>query len=269
MAILALHSGATGLSAQNTALDVIANNLANANTDGFKASRTIFQDLLYIQRAQPGAENARGDQRPIGLSIGLGVKVAGTQLDFRTGAANATGRELDLMIDGRGFFQVQIDDDIAGGFGYTRAGIFSLNSNNQLVLVTDQGRILEPTIDIPPEATQISISADGIVSAQVVGQIEPEQLGQIEIASFVNPAGLQQIGENLFVPTAASGDASIGEPLSDGRGRLLQGFVESSNVDPVIELINLIRTQRAFELNSQSIQAADEVLQKLGNLKRF
>ena len=120
-----------------------------------------------------------------------------------------------------------------------------------------------------PEATQISISEDGIVSAQIAGQIEPEQLGQIEIASFVNPAGLQQIGENLFIPTLASGDASIGEPLSDGRGRLLQGFIESSNVDPVIELINLIRTQRAFELNSQSIQAADEVLQKLGNLRRF
>ena len=269
MAILALHSGATGLSAQNTALDVIANNLANANTDGLKASPPIFPALPYLQPPPPRDDAGHTAHGSGGLSIGLGVKVAGTQLDFRTGAANATGRELDLMIDGRGFFQVQIDDDIAGGFGYTRAGIFSLNSDNQLVMVTDQGRILEPTITIPPEATQISISADGIVSAQVVGQIEPEQLGQIEIASFVNPAGLQQIGENLFVPTAASGDASIGEPLSDGRGRLLQGFVESSNVDPVIELINLIRTQRAFELNSQSIQAADEVLQKLGNLRRF
>ncbi|MCH8151955.1 MAG: flagellar basal-body rod protein FlgG [Planctomycetes bacterium] len=269
MAIIALHSAATGLSAQSTALDVIANNLANANTDGFKASRTIFQDLLYIEKAQAGAANANGDQRPVGLYIGLGVKVAGTQLDFRTGSANRTGRELDLMIEGLGFFQVEIDDDIGDGFGYTRAGNFALNSEGELVLITDQGRRLVPSIQIPEGASNISISDDGIVTVDVPGQVEPAEVGQIEIASFINPTGMKQIGENLFIPTIASGEPSIGAPLDGGRGRLRQGFVEGSNVDPVTELVNLIRTQRAFELNSQSLQAADEVLQSLGNLRRF
>ena len=269
MAIIALHSGATGLSAQNTALDVIANNLANSNTNGFKASRTLFQDLLYLQRAQPGTENANGNQRPTGIYVGLGVKVAGTQIDFRNGPATPTQRELDIMINGKGFFKVEIDPDVGDGFAYTRAGNFTFNSDRDIVLITDQGRRLEPVINVPLDATAISISEDGTVTAEIAGQIQPEQIGQIEIATFVNPSGLKQIGENLYLPTAASGDESLGEPLSDGRGSLLQGFVEGSNVDPVVELVNLIRTQRAFELNSQSIQAADEVLQTIGRLRRF
>ncbi len=238
MAIIALNSAATGLSALQTSLDVTANNLANANTDGFKASRVNFQDLLYIEKAQPGTENANGDRRPTGLFVGLGTKVSGTQLDFTQGPPKATDRELDIMIDGRGFFQVEIEDDVGDGIGYTRAGNFTLN-------------------------------ADGVVSVQLPGQIDPQVVGNIQIATFINSTGLKQIGENLFVPSAASGDPLVGDPAEANRGRLLQGFLEGSNVDPVTELINLIRTQRAFEFNSQSIQAADEALQTISNLRRF
>lgn len=270
MAIVALHSASTGLSALSTSLDVISNNLANVNTDGFKASRTNFQDLLYIERAQPGVENANGDQRPTGTYVGLGTKVSGTQLDFRQGTAQQTGRELDLMIEGNGFFQVEVEDDLGeGGIAYTRAGQFTLNSEGEVVLATDQGRRLIPNIDVPLDATGVSILKDGTVLVGIAGQAEPEEVGLIELATFVNPAGLKQIGENLFAQSAASGDPAVGEPLEGGRGGVQQGFLEGSNVDPVIELVNLIRTQRAFEMNSQSIQAADEALQTIGRLRRF
>jgi len=268
MAVIALHSASTGLSALSTELDIIANNLANVNTSGFKASRANFQDLLYQEKAQPGVENALGDQRPTGLYVGLGTKISGTQLDFETGPANQTGRPLDVLIDGDGFFVVQVEDDL-GGLGYTRAGNFTLNSERDLVLATDQGRRLEPNINIPEGASEISITQDGIVAVLEPGETELSEIGQIEIATFPNPAGLRQIGENLFVPTTASGDASEGVPTEDGRGSLMQGFLEGSNVDPVTELVNLIKTQRAFEMNSQVIQAADETLQNVGNLRRF
>ena len=269
MALTALHSAATGLSAQSMALDVIANNLANSNTDGFKSSRVNFQDLLYIEKATAVTENANGDRRPTGLYIGLGTKVSGTQIDFTQGAARPTERELDIMIDGIGFFQVQIDDSTGDGVGYTRAGNLTRNEDGELVLATDQGRRLIPNIVIPDDALQISISPDGVVSVELPAQTEPSQVGTIELATFINPTGLKHVGENLYIPTAASGDPLVGDPGEDGRGRILQGFLESSNVEPVIELVNLIRTQRAFELNSQSIQAADEVLQQVGNLRRF
>ncbi len=270
MAILALHSAATGLSALQTSLDVIANNLANANTDGFKASRVNFQDLLYQERAQAGVANANGDQRPIGLSIGLGTKISGTQVDFAQGPAQNTNKELDLMIDGPGFFQVQVEDDIStDGIAYTRAGNFVLNSDGEIVLATDQGRRLVPNIQIPAEATSISIAADGTVNVTVPGSNDPQQLERLQLATFINPAGMKQIGENLYAPTAASGEAVVGDPLTEGRGGVRQGSLEGSNVDPVVELINLIKTQRAFELNSQSIQAADEALQTIGRLRRF
>ncbi len=269
MALIALYTSSTGLNAQATALDVIANNLANVNTEGFKSSRTLFQDLMYMERAQPGTENANGDQRPIGLYVGLGVKVAGTQLDFRTGSAIPTDRALDIMIEGNGFFQVEINDEVGEGIGYTRAGSFSLNSEGEFVLVTDQGRRLIPTITVPEGASNPTISEDGIVSVMEPGQIEPSEIGQIEIATFINPQGLRQLGENLFLPSIASGDPSEGEPLEGGRGALRQGFVEGSNVNAVTELVNLIRTQRAFEMNSQVTQAADEVMQTVANLRRF
>lgn len=269
MAILALNSAATGLSAQQLALDVIANNLANSNTNGFKSSRANFQDLLYVEMAPPGTENINGDRRPIGLYVGLGVKVSGTKIDFMQGPAQPTDRELDIMIEGTGFFQVQIDDDLGDGIGYTRAGNFTLNQDGEIVLATDQGRRLIPEITIPENATAISISTDGVVSVTLPGQVDPVVLDTIQLATFINPCGLKQIGENIYLPSAASGDPLVGDPLEDGRGALQQGFLEGSNVEPVKELVDLIRTQRAFELNSQSIQAADEVLQEINNLRRF
>ncbi len=270
MAIVALHSASTGLSALSTGLDVIANNLANSNTDGFKASRVNFQDLLYIEKAQPGAENINGDQRPMGTYVGLGTKVSGTQLDFRQGPAQQTGREFDLLIDGDGFFQVQVEDELGeNGIAYTRAGNFTLNAEGELVLANDQGRRLLPNIQVPPDATGITVLPDGTVYAGISGQADLEDLGTLEVATFVNPVGLKQVGENLYVQTEASGEPAVGDPLDGGRGAIRQGFLEGSNVDPVVELVNLIRTQRAFEMNSQSIQAADEALQTIGRLRRF
>jgi len=268
MAIIALHSASTGLSSLSTELDIIANNLANVNTVGFKASRANFQDLLYLEKAQPGVENANGDQRPTGLFVGLGTKIAGTQLNFEEGPVQPTGRPLDLLVQGDGFFPVSVEDDF-GGLAYTRAGNFTLNAEGEIVLATDQGRRLEPSITVPEGATAITISADGIVSVLEPGETEISEIGQIQLATFINPAGLRQIGENLYVPTVASGDPSEGNPREDGRGALQQGMLEGSNVDPVTELVTLIKTQRAFEMNSQVIQAADETLQTVGNLRRF
>lgn len=196
MASIALQSAATGLSALNTRLDVIANNLANVNTPGFKASRANFQDLLYIERAQPGVENALGDRRPTGLYVGLGVKVSGTQNDFRQGDAINTSRPLDVMIDGLGFFRVRVEDEL-GSFAYTRAGNFALNADGEIVLANDHGRRLDPPIQIPPDALQTKITADGRVQVLQPGQVEPAEVGQISLVAFVNPAGLKQIGENL------------------------------------------------------------------------
>lgn len=269
MAINALQSASSGLSALNTALDVTAHNLANVNTPGFKASRVNFQDLLYIERAQPGSFNQIDDQRPIGLYVGLGVRVSGTQLDFTQGAPQATGRPLDVTINGAGFFRVTVEESLGnGGFAYTRAGNFTLNADGELVLANDQGHRLDPNITIPDNAQSITISSDGRVLVTVPGQTEPEELGPIELATFINPAGLKQVGENLFVDTAASGPPTTGIPGTEGRGSLQSTFLESSNVDPTRELIELIRTQRAFEMNSQSIRAADESLRSVAQLRR-
>jgi flagellar basal-body rod protein FlgG len=271
MAINALQSAATGLAALNVALDVTAHNLANVNTVGFKASRVNFQDLLYLEKAQPGATNLNEDQRPIGLYVGLGVQVSGTQLDFTQGTVQATKKPLDVMINGSGFFQVSVEDSkAAGGRAYTRAGSFALNSDGELVLANDQGRRLEPVITIPPNAIQdsITITSDGRVTYMLPGATEPTEAGQIELATFVNPAGLEQIGENLYGETVASGPPSTGVPAQDDRGSLIQGSLESSNVDPTRELIELIRVQRAFEMNSQSIRAADDTLRAVAQLRR-
>lgn len=267
MAIIALQSAATGLSALNTQLDVTANNLANVNTPGFKESRCNFQDLLYLERAQPGTENANGDQRPTGLYIGLGVKVSATQQNFEQGAPLATGRVLDVMIDGNGFFKVATETELGGGTAYTRAGNFTLNSDGELVMANDQGRRLDPIIQVPEDAQKISISASGKVEVLLTGEIEPQEIGQLEIATFINPSGLSSVGENLWIETAASGTPQSGEPASENRGKLLQGFLEASNVDPTKELIELIRTQRAFDMNSQTIRAADEVLRTVSQLR--
>ncbi|MCA9312240.1 MAG: flagellar basal-body rod protein FlgG [Phycisphaerales bacterium] len=267
MAVVALHSAATGLNALNTRLDVIANNLANVNTSGFKASRANFQDLIYQEKALPGVENANSDERPTGLYVGLGVKVSGTQVRFDEGAPLATNNDLDLMITGRGFFQVATEDTIGiGGVAYTRAGNFAVNSDGEIVLANDNGRRLEPGISVPADADHIQITNTGEVWAHVPGQAN-QQIGNIELAAFINPAGLKQVGENLFVETDASGPPIAGEPNQDGLGGLLQGFLEGSNVDPTFELINLIRTQRAFEMNSNVIRAADETLRAVAQLR--
>lgn len=269
MAVIALESASSALSALNTKLDVTANNLANVNTTGFKASRANFQDLLYLERGQPGVENANGDQRPTGLYVGMGVRVSGTQVDFSQGSPMPTSRETDMMIEGPGFFQVRVEEELGvDGFAYTRAGNFVRNADGELVLATDQGRRLEPEVVIPEDATAISIKPDGRVFVTRAGETTPEELTQITIAVFVNPAGLKQVGENLFVETVASGEPLVGEPGLDGRGRILSGHVEASNVDPTRELIDLIRTQRAFEMNSQTIRAADETLRSIAQLRR-
>jgi len=270
MAVLALQSASTGLSALNTRMDVIANNLANVNTEGFKTSRANFQDLLYVEREQPGVENAYGDQKPTGLYVGLGVRVSGTQQDFKTGAPIDTGRDLDLMIEGNGFFKVTVPDtDIApDSIAYSRAGNFTLDADGRMVLANSNGRVLEPQIDIPPDAISVSIDRTGIVSVLQPGSTTPTQVGQIETATFINPAGLKQVGENLWVETPASGAAIEGNPGEENRGGIKQHYLESSNVDPTRELIELIRTQRAFEMNSQSIRAADDTLQTVAQLRR-
>lgn len=269
MANIALQSAATGLSALNTKLDVISNNLANVNTNGFKASRANFQDLLYIERAQPGTENVSGDRRPTGLYVGLGVKVSGTQQDFRQGTLIDTGRDLDIAIEGDGFLKVRVEDSLGGGIAYTRAGNLALNRDGELVLASDQGRRLDSDIRIPEGAIRpISIAADGRVWVQTTGSTEPTEIGQIQLTVFVNPAGLEQVGENLFIETAASGQALEGNPGEDNRGLIKQNFVEGSNVDPTFELIEMIRTQRAFEMNSNTIRAADETLRNIAQLRR-
>lgn len=269
MAINALHSASTGLSALETEMDVTANNLANVNTTGFKRSRVNFEDLLYQEKAQPGVENANGDQRPTGLYVGLGTRVSGTQVDFRQGSPVETGRDLDISIDGEGLFQVDIDDDVGGGVGYTRAGNFFVNPDGDIVLGNTDGPRLVPEINVPPDATKIEISRDGTVFAFQPGDVEPDEVGQIELATFVNKEGLKQIGGNLYVETAASGPPIEGVPSEGQFGSVIQRFLEGSNVKPVEELVGLIKTQRAFEMNSQSIQAADQALQTVSNLRRF
>lgn len=268
MAVTALHSAATGLSALSTSLDVIANNLANVNTAGFKSARVNFEDLLYQEKQQPGVENANGDERPAGLYVGLGVKVSNTQFDFEQGPAVPGTGPLDLYIDGEGFFQVDILEEDGGGLGYTRSGNFFRNSEGDMVLGNSDGPRLEPNITIPEDATRISISKDGTVYAYVNGDAEPANIGQIELAKFVNPTGLTPIGGNIYIESAASGPPIVGVPGEGNFGTILQGFLEGSNVDPVKELVSLIKTQRAFEMNSQTIQAADQTLQVIGNLRR-
>jgi flagellar basal-body rod protein FlgG len=269
MAINALQSAASALSALNTSLDVSANNLANINTAGFKSSRANFQDLIYVERAQPGTTNANQDQRPIGHYIGLGVRVSGTHLDFTQGAPQTTGRPLDIMIDGEGFFEVAVEDSLGpNGLAYTRAGNLALNSDGEIVLANDQGRRIQPVIQVPANAKTITIGADGQVFVSLEGEAEPSQVGQLNLSTFINPAGLKQVGENLYVETSASGPPNSGVPGVDGRGAIKAGFLEASNVDPTKELIELIRTQRAFEMNSQSIRSADETLRSVAQLRR-
>jgi flagellar basal-body rod protein FlgG len=270
MALVALHSAATGLSALSTQIDVIANNLANVNTQAFKGSRANFEDLLYQELAQPGVENGSGLARPSGVEVGLGVAVSNTARDFKQGPAIDTGNPLDMMISGNGFFSVDIIKDEGNGIGYTRAGNFFVNKDGELVLGNAQGPRLEPTVSgIPTNATAINITADGQVLATVPGSATQQQVGQIQLANFINPQGLKALGGNIFSETQASGQPITGKPGENGIGTLQVGFIEGSNVDPVKELVELIKAQRAFEMNSQTIQAADQALQVVSNLRKF
>ena len=269
MAIMALNAASSGMKALDTKLDVTANNLANINTVGFKKSRVNFEDLLYQTKREPGLPNIDEQPIPHGVEVGLGVRVAGTQLNFEEGPIDQTGRQTDMLIEGNGFFQVRANREGGPITAYTRAGNFVVNSEGQLVLGNSEGAVLEPPITIPADTVEIAIARDGRVSVRQPGQQQLAEVGQIELARFVNPEGLKQIGSNLYDETLASGAPITGPPQADGIGSIAQGQLELSNVDPVRELISLIMTQRAFEMNSQSIQSAEESLQVVSNLRRF
>ncbi len=267
MAIQALYTAATGMTAMETKLEVIANNLANLETVAFKKDRANFEDLFYRHEKMPGSEDTTGQFTPTGIHIGLGTRTSSVQSDFRQGAFDHTGGELDLVVEGPGFFQVM---DPTGDTYYTRAGNWSRNANGDLVAGSASlGRLLEPQIGIPQDATGIVISPEGIVSVRQPGAQQLQIQGQIELAYFVNPQGLLKLGENLYAETDASGAPTLGNPGQDGLGLLRQNFLERSNVEPVNELIDMILTQRAFELNSQAVKAGDEVLQIVANLRRY
>jgi flagellar basal-body rod protein FlgG len=268
MAIIALHSAATGMSALSTQLDVISNNIANANNNGFKTSRVNFEDLLYQYQQTPGAKNNSGDVAPVGVGVGFGTRVSGTELNMTQGSTVTTSGPLDMTIQGPGFFRVKTLPSQGDGLAYTRTGSFTQDADGHIVMANLAGNLLDPPITIPKNSTNISISQDGRVFYNAPGNATPQSAGQIQIANFANPQGLIQIGGNLYQKSAASGDATLVNPGDEGTGTLQQGALESSNVDPVNELVSMIKTQRSFELNSQSIQAADQMLQQIANLRR-
>ncbi len=260
--IRALYSAASGMAAQQMNVDNIANNLANANTNGFKMRRTQFQDLLYQSFVQPGA--AAGSQTivPSGLQIGLGTRPASNEIIFSQGNFQQTDNPLDLVIQGKGFFQVRLPN---GELAYTRDGGFQLDKDGNVV--TASGNPIEPAITIPSQAQSITIAGDGTVSYTQPGQAASQVAGQIQLANFANPAGLNGIGQNLFQQTDASGDPTIGNPGGqEGLGTLMQGYVEGSNVSVVEEFINMIVSQRAYEANSKVVKAADEMYQQVNNV---
>ena len=257
--IRALWTAASGMQAQQLNMDVVANNLANVNTAGFKKSRAVFEDLLYQNVTQVGASTSQNTQASSGLALGTGVRVVATEKTYTQGNLNQTGNALDLAINGRGFFQVLMPD---GTLGYTRAGDFQMNSSGQLV--TSSGYALQPAITIPHGAQSITIGNDGTVSAQLAGQSSPTTVGTLQLADFVNPAGLQPRGENLLTESASSGTAQTSGPGQNGIGTLMQGSIEASNVNVVEEMVNMIETQRAYEMNTKAIQTTDQMLQYLG-----
>lgn len=269
MAIMALNSAATGLRALSTRIDVVANNLANAETTAFKRSRMNFEDLMYLTLREPGVNNNANEPAPAGTYVGLGVKISNTQVDLEQGAMENTNRPLDVAIEGDGFFRVKILDSIGDGFGYTRNGNFFRNRDGELVLGMGDGYKLQPKINLPEDAREISISREGFIEYLRAGNLQKQRAGQLKLNTFVNPQGLKLLGGSIYIETEASGPPQENNPGEDGAGTVLQGFLEGSNVDPVKELVTLIKTQRAFELNSQSIQTADQALQTITNLRRF
>jgi flagellar basal-body rod protein FlgG len=252
----ALWAAKTGLDAQQTRMTVISHNLANVGTNGFKKDRAVFEDLLYQNVKQVGAATSQDTVAPTGLSLGTGVRVVATEKNYTQGGLNNTGNSLDVAINGRGFFQVLMPD---GSFAYTRDGGFKMSAEGELV--TSSGYKVQPGITIPSGTQSISIGTDGVVSAQVSGQSAPTQIGTLQLTDFVNPAGLQPRGENLLSESAASGPAQTSTPGLNGVGTLQAGFLEGSNVNVVEELVSMIETQRAYEMNSKAISTSDQMLQ--------
>jgi flagellar basal-body rod protein FlgG len=261
--IRALYSAATGMQSQQLNIDVIANNLANVNTVGFKKARADFQDLLYQTIRDPGSASTATTQSPTGIQVGLGTRPAAVQRMFMQGSVNLTGNPLDVAIEGDGFFQVALQN---GDVVYTRAGSFKVD--NQSRLVTSEGDPVQPAINLPINAESISIGQDGIVTAKIPGQAALSQVGQIQLVRFANPAGLLALGRNLSAETESSGTPQTGTPGQDGLGTVLQGFLEQSNVTVVEELIALISGQRAYEVTSKAITAADEMLRTTNSIVR-
>ncbi|WDZ98023.1 flagellar basal-body rod protein FlgG [Herbaspirillum sp. WKF16] len=259
--IRSLWISKTGLDAQQTQLDVISNNLANVSTNGFKRSRAVFEDLLYQTVRQPGAQSSQQTQLPSGLQIGTGVRPVATERIFTQGNVNQTNNDKDLAIQGAGFFQILLPD---GTTAYTRDGAFQTDSQGQLV--TSSGYTLQPPITVPLNTTKLSVGRDGTVSIMQAGSTATTQIGTIQVATFINPAGLESRGENLYVETAASGTPNPNTPGTNGAGALWQGYVETSNVNVVEELVNMIQTQRAYEINSKAITTSDQMLAKLSQL---
>jgi flagellar basal-body rod protein FlgG len=259
--IRSLYTGTTGMHAQQLNIDVIANNLANVSTTGFKKSKADFQDLLYQTMKVPGSQTSEDTESPTGILIGVGVKPAAVTKVFSQGELILTENELDVAIEGSGFFQVELPN---GDTGYTRAGAFKRDSNGRLT--TSDGYPISPAITIPDGASQISIGETGIVSATIGDDSESTELGTLELAIFTNNGGLSAIGKNLFEETSASGTSQTGTPGSDGYGTLLQNYLEGSNVNIVEEMANMITTQRAYEINSKTIQTSDEMMQTTNNL---
>jgi len=256
----ALWIAKTGLEAQQTRMSVTANNLANVNTTGFKRSRAVFEDLLYQTQSQAGANSSEDTALNSGLTVGTGVRVVATEKIFNQGNVVQTGNNLDLAIEGQGFFQILTPD---GTLAYTRDGTFQVNANGELV--TAKGYALQPGISIPADAQSITVGRDGTVSVSQPGNAAATELGTIQLANFINPAGLQPIGQNLFNESGASGSPQTGTPGLNGLGGLAQGALETSNVNTVEELVNMIETQRAYEMNSKAISTAEQMLEYINN----
>jgi len=260
--IRALWTAGTGMNVQQVNLDVIANNIANINTNGFKRSRADFQDLMYQTLRLQGTTTGSGTQVPTGIQIGLGAMLSAVQKIFQQGDYQSTDNELDVAIQGNGFFQITLP---SGDKAYTRSGAMKTDSGGKVV--TSDGYLMEPNITIPQKTTSISIESDGTVSVLIQGQTSSQQVGKIELATFANPTGLRSIGKNLFVETDASGTPTTGNPGENGLGTLQQGYLEMSNVNIMQEMVNLIIGQRAYEVNSKAVQAADEMLQMANNIR--
>jgi flagellar basal-body rod protein FlgG len=260
--IRALYTAATGMNAQQMNLDNIANNLANSSTTGFQERRMQFTDLLYQNEVMPGAASTQQTTVAVGLQVGLGVRPGSAEIIQTQGEIQTTGNPLDIAIQGAGFFQIELP---SGQLGYTRAGSFHLDSQGNIV--TPDGNQLQPTITVPPNATNVSIGSDGTVSATIPGQEQASSLGIIQLATFPNPGGLNSIGKNIYLPTTASGDAIVGNPgNADGLGTLQQNSLEQSNVSVVEQFVDMIVAQRSYEANSRVVKAADEMMQQLNQL---